>query len=96
SWRVLHGDRTTPPGSVVLGHFHPCLRWRGITAPCFLTGKDRLLLPAFSTDAAGVNVLHNPRWQRDRCQVIAGDEVLDLGVLGRLNARRREKERRPK
>jgi metallophosphoesterase superfamily enzyme len=88
-WRVLHGDGELPPGPVVHGHFHPCLRWAGVAAPCFLAGPDRLVLPAFSRDAAGVGVLGQPRWRSYRCLVPAGDRVLDFGEVGRLRRGRR-------
>jgi hypothetical protein len=41
-------------------------------------------LLAFSADAAGTNVLGVRRWQSYRCGVIAGNEVLDFGILARL------------
>jgi len=89
-WRVIHGDGRLPAGRLVLGHFHPCLRWgRGLAAPCYLVGQDRIVLPAFSPDAAGVNVLGARRWRGHRCAVIAGDRVLDFGDVGRLAAARR-------
>jgi metallophosphoesterase superfamily enzyme len=80
-WRVLHGDGELPPGPVVHGHFHPCLRWRGLASPCFLVGPARLVLPAFSRDAAGAGVLTAARWRSYRCFVPAGDQVLDFGEL---------------
>jgi len=83
-WRVLHGDGELPAGRVIHGHFHPALRWRGATAACFLVGEDNIVLPAFSGDARGVNVLAEERWRRHDCAVIVGDEVLDLGELGRI------------
>lgn len=86
-WRVLHGDGPLPAGRLVLGHFHPCLRWGRVDAPCYLVGRGRLLLPAFSRDARGVNVLGMSEWQADRCAVIAGREVLDLGAVGAITRR---------
>jgi putative SbcD/Mre11-related phosphoesterase len=84
-WRVVHGDGPLPRGRVVHGHVHPCLRWSGRrTAPCFLAGPQRLVLPAFSPDAAGVNVRGDPRWRSLRCYVPAGDQVLDFGEVGKL------------
>jgi metallophosphoesterase superfamily enzyme len=56
-------------------------------APCYLTGEQRLILPAYSRDAAGVNVLGPPRWRAFRCHVIAGEEVLDMGELRTLRRR---------
>jgi metallophosphoesterase superfamily enzyme len=93
-WRVVHGDGDLPSGRLVLGHFHPCVRWRGgPSAPCFLLAPDRIMLPALSADAAGVNVRGDARWRGYRCCVVAGDEVLDFGVLGGAAARPGKRQR---
>jgi putative SbcD/Mre11-related phosphoesterase len=84
-WRVVHGDARWPRGRHVCGHFHPYLRWGGrVAAPCYLVGTRRLVLPAFSADAAGANVLHDRRWHRYRCCVVARNDVLDFGELAAL------------
>jgi hypothetical protein len=84
-WRVVHGDGDLPDGPVVQGHEHPWFRWRGrLSAPCYLVAARRLVLPAYSEDAAGVNVCGERRWRDFRCLVIAGDRVLDFGLLGEL------------
>jgi metallophosphoesterase superfamily enzyme len=81
-WRVVHGDGERPPGPVVQGHEHPCLRWRpGVEGPCFLVGEGHLVLPAYSRDAAGGNVLGRARWAGYRCCAIAGEAVLDFGAV---------------
>jgi len=86
-WLVIHGDGTLPPGRLILGHFHPCLRWSSrVKAPCYLIGDERIVLPAFSPDAAGVNVLAGRRWRGYRCAAVAGDRVLDFGEVSRLAA----------
>jgi metallophosphoesterase superfamily enzyme len=88
-WLVVHGDGRLPDGRLIFGHFHPCLRWSShIAAACYLIGDDRIVLPAFSPDAAGGNVLGVRRWQDYRCAVIVGEDVLDFGEVGRLAARR--------
>jgi putative SbcD/Mre11-related phosphoesterase len=94
-WRIVHGDRKLPAGPVIHGHIHPCLRWDAgrDPAPCFLVGKQRLILPAFSTDAAGVNVLTGRSWRRFRCCVPAGDRVLDFGEIDSLGERLAGKKR---
>jgi uncharacterized protein len=55
-----------------------------IDAPCFLTGPRRLILPAFSKEAAGVNILSVRRWRGLHCQAIADDRVLDLGEVSSI------------
>jgi metallophosphoesterase superfamily enzyme len=86
-WRVVHGDGDLPAGRVVCGHAHPWARWRGgVGGPCYLVGEGRLVLPACSADAAGVNVLGGRPWRAFRCCVIAGDQVLDFGTLANLRA----------
>ena len=87
-WKVVHGDGRLPPGPVVHGHLHPCLRWRGIAAPCYLVGRRKLILPAYSADASGGNVLGMAGLRTLRCAVIAGEQVLDLGTVGALAAKR--------
>jgi putative SbcD/Mre11-related phosphoesterase len=85
NWRIVHGDGELPAGQIVQGHVHPCLRWRrNLCAPCYLVGSKRLILPAFSRDAAGVNVLHDRRWQTYRCLAVSGEQVLDFGEVATL------------
>jgi len=87
-WRVVHGDGPLPRGPVIQGHEHPWVRWpRGPGAPCFLATTQRLILPAYSVDAAGVNVLGVRRWRPFRCCVVAGGEVLDFGPVAGLRRR---------
>jgi metallophosphoesterase superfamily enzyme len=83
-WRVVHGDGVLPEGRLIHGHFHPWLRRGAVSAPCYLVRKGRLVLPAFSGDAVGVNVLRQGRWRHDRCFVIAGNDVLDCGPIEAL------------
>jgi metallophosphoesterase superfamily enzyme len=90
AWRIVHGHGTLAGDKLVLGHFHPCFRWPGHPpAPCYLVGPRRLILPAFSPDAAGESVRNAGRWRSYRCLVIAGDRVLDFGPLCRLPRRAR-------
>jgi putative SbcD/Mre11-related phosphoesterase len=89
-WQVVHGEGPLPNRPLVLGHFHPCLRWSGrLVAACYLLQERRIVLPAFSPDAAGVNVLSSDCWRGYRCAAIAGDQVLDFGEVSRLRAMRR-------
>ena len=41
---------------LITGHHHPGLRVSGRTAPCFLAGPNRIILPAFSSNAAGLDI----------------------------------------
>lgn len=58
-----------------------------IDGPCYLTGSRRLILPAFSKEAAGVNILSIPRWRALCCQIVAEDRILDLGEVSTLRRR---------
>lgn len=93
SWRVVHGDDPgEPPGlsrrdRIVQGHLHPCFRWQGLSAPCFLVGEQHLVLPAFSADAAGVNVARDSAWRGYRRCVIVGDRVLDFSTAQKPSPR---------
>jgi uncharacterized protein len=86
-WQVVHGHAELPTGCVVQGHLHPCIRRGRLSAPCYLVADGHLVLPAYSADARGVNVLRLPEWGRYRCYAAAGGEVLDFGELGSLRTR---------
>jgi metallophosphoesterase superfamily enzyme len=92
-WRVIHGDREgqrNPGDRVVQGHEHPWARWSDrLGGPCYLVAAEQLVLPAYSPDAAGVNVLGAGAWADHRCCVIVGDEVLDFGAVRTLRPERR-------
>lgn len=85
NWRIVHGHKPLPRQPVLQGHFHPSFQLGvNIKAPCYLVSGKRIVLPAFSPDAAGVNVLAEPRWRRFRCLVCAGEKILDFGELSRM------------
>jgi uncharacterized protein len=75
-WQIVHGD--TDPAAVrrVMGHWHPCIRFERRKLPCYLVANDCLVLPAFSRDAAGVDVARDRRWDTFRRVVIAGERVV--------------------
>jgi putative SbcD/Mre11-related phosphoesterase len=90
-WTIGHGDRPLPPRRI-FGHHHPVLRAGGLLAPCFLVGPETIALPAFSPNAAGLNVASAtmPEALADaslRC--VAGLEgvLLDFGPRWRLAKR---------
>ncbi len=87
-WVVVHGEGVVQAGKHVQGHWHPGLRWgRTPLLPCYLRNAETLILPAYCRESAGVDV----RWRRDwgayRCHVIVGEDVLDVGPVGRLRDR---------
>ena len=85
-WTIGHGHRTLDVPRLISGHLHPVLRTDGRTAPCFLVGLSRIVLPAFSPNTAGWNVAIGPLPpdldpESLRCIAGAGDELLDFGLL---------------
>lgn len=81
TWTVIHGDRKAPEGAVVMGHVHPAWRTAAGVVPCYLIRPDRLILPAFSRDAAGGAVNHSPRWTGFHAIAIEDGRLIDRGVL---------------
>jgi putative SbcD/Mre11-related phosphoesterase len=88
-WTIAHGHRPIEGERTISGHHHPILRAEGITAPCFLAGAGRIVLPAFSANAAGCDVRSGPvpgEWMDDalRCIASTGSDLLDFGPLPAL------------
>lgn len=107
-WTVAHGHRPIAASRTISGHHHPVLRAGGHSAPCFLWSASAIVLPAFTSNAAGLDVMSRalPRAWREhnfRCLVCASDDWLDFGPLSQLNqdvgwrraARRRGPPRQP-
>jgi uncharacterized protein len=91
-WTIAHGHRPVAGERTVTGHLHPALRFEGLSAPCFLIGPRTIVLPAFSTNAAGWNVVAGPipdAWRGEplRCLASTGAELLDFGPLAALRER---------
>ncbi len=91
-WRVQHEANGKDPNKLVAGHEHPVVRLArkdgsAFQTPCFLSRANRLILPAFSEDAAGLDILGSKEWRGYRCHAIIGDEVLDLGLVSTLRSR---------
>jgi putative SbcD/Mre11-related phosphoesterase len=91
-WTIGHGHRPLPP-RCVFGHHHPVLRAGGLVAPCFLVGPLTIALPAFSANAAGLDV--NGRALPDalsdpdlRCVAGLDGVLLDFGPRRRLRGGR--------
>lgn len=90
-WLIAHGHLPLAGDRIIVGHHHPVLRASGVVAPCFLHGPSLIALPAFSANAAGLNVLADPAALpaifRDEALIVvacARDEVLDFGPRGAL------------
>jgi len=77
-WQVVHGDGTLVDEPIVQGHLHPSITWRGRCCPCYLVGGGRLILPAYSRDARGVNIRTDPTLRDHRCIAILGDRLVSL------------------
>lgn len=95
AWQVQHHAAANERQPTIMGHVHPVVREprTGETIPCFLATDNRLLLPAQSPDAAGVNVLALPHWQAARCFAIVRGAVLPMGQVAHL--RRKVRLRQP-
>lgn len=93
-WTVQHGDRPVAGDRAVIGHHHPVLRAGGLAAPCFLAGPALLVLPAFTGNAAGLDVASGAApagWARAglRCLAATSDALLDFGPVATLADRLR-------
>ena len=88
-WTVGHGHRPIAAPRTITGHHHPALRADGLTAPCFLVAPAAIVLPAFSSNAAGVGLASlglavAPGGSPFRCVAAAGGELLDFGPVAPL------------
>ncbi|WP_406701296.1 metallophosphoesterase [Singulisphaera sp. Ch08] len=97
-WTIGHGHRPIDALRSISGHIHPVLRAGGVAAPCFLVGLRTMILPAFSPNAAGWNVVAGfPESSRPveplRCIAGAGGELLDFGPISTLSVRLNLKEK---
>jgi putative SbcD/Mre11-related phosphoesterase len=91
-WTIGHGHHPIPGVRVVLGHHHPVLKAAGLAAPCFLYGPSAIVLPAFSPNAAGLDVRSTrlSRWVKGRplrCAAALDGAIFDFGPLEGLGSR---------
>ena len=91
-WTIAHGHKPLAGRRTISGHHHPVFRHDGLAALCFMVGGGRIVLPAFSANAAGCDVASAavPRSWRTanlRCIVSTGDELLDFGPINELRRR---------
>ncbi len=88
-WTVGHGHRPIVGPKVISGHDHPILRVGRVAARCLLVAPSAIVLPAFSANAAGLNVADGPapaRWRGRsfRCWAGTGARLRDFGPLDDL------------
>ena len=83
NWHVWHDDATDSL-PIVHGHRHPAIALPGHgMAPCFVYLQDRLVLPAYSTHAAGGSITRRSIFPWDSAEVIAsaGKRLESLGTI---------------
>jgi putative SbcD/Mre11-related phosphoesterase len=93
-WRIVHGHGRRPGGKLVVGHHHPVMKASGRSFRCFLAGPRRIMLPAFSGNAAGLDVATlrlagGAGTGRLRCIASSGGELFDFGPVRYLASRLR-------
>lgn len=95
-WLVHHGHQsfTTPDKGVIgqiTGHLHPVIKWQGRTFRTFISSPGRVILPAFTGDAAGLDLLAAGTLGEapadSHCWVCSDSEVLDFGILHNLRSK---------
>jgi putative SbcD/Mre11-related phosphoesterase len=96
-WRVVHQGALDSEEAYVMGHHHPMLIWPGSgrRVPCYLIRGKRILLPAFSDDAAGLNVMRSTLWRQDFCFAIVAGGVRALGQVQGIPQCWRQERRSP-
>lgn len=90
-WVVRHEADEQSNQPQIVGHVHPKLYSPrvGGKASCYVLAGNTLILPAFSDDAAGVNVAAIRAWRDALTYAIVNDEVWDMGPIRELNEPRR-------
>ena len=91
-WTIGHGHQPIAGARIMFGHHHPALKAGGLSAPCFLVGPRAIALPAFTPNAAGLDVRAFPVAEvfgndSPRCVAGTGGELLDFGPLAVLSGK---------
>jgi metallophosphoesterase superfamily enzyme len=89
-WHIVHEADPSCGSPQVTGHIHPVVRGLGVagTAACYLVSPQGIVLPAFSDEAAGLDVRRVTDWRNANCFAIIGEAVRDLGPMHSLGMRR--------
>lgn len=101
-WLLVHGDKPSCTGRVIIGHLHPSVRSNGTSAPAFLAGAGVIVVPALTPYSEGLDVCGDDCFEavqafgvasRGQLQVVAAthERVYPLGSLSGL----RQELRRP-
>lgn len=90
---LRHAAEPKEPAGEISGHYHPKaithVRGRRLSARCFVSDGQRLIMPAFGAYAGGLNVLDmaiRPLFAHDAAAWLLGTEKLHLLPLARLTA----------
>jgi len=97
-WLLIHGDKPSPQGRVIIGHLHPSVRSNGTSAPAFLSGGAVIVVPALTPYSEGLDVCGEDCFEavrafgvrsRGELQVVAATHEL-VYPLGSLSGLRQE------
>lgn len=98
-WLIHHGHENSALNEAevsgrVMGHWHPAACWQGRRYRAFLTSPDKIILPAFSADAAGIDLFRGrssqlEAWREYRCLICLDRSLLDFGKLRDVRERLR-------
>jgi len=86
-WWIYHGDKKMPPRTKEInGHRHPVFALKkGPKHPCFLLSENRITLPAYSNEVAGVSILKDFRGPQWKCIAIGKNGCVDLGTMDEVH-----------
>ncbi len=91
-WTIVHGHVKHRASKLITGHDHPVLSIAGVRSRCILAGPSRIILPAFTSNAAGRNVAEAtlPKHWRNHdleCWAATGNRMLNFGRVDSLHER---------
>ena len=90
AWLIHHGHkkynfRELACKGEIVGHWHPVIKWQGRTFRAFLSSPERIVLPAFSGDAAGLDLLSSNIFQKSsipyECWACSDSSVINFGKI---------------